>query len=282
MKISEYPKASVLAQDDVFVIDNPTNGTRYINQEDLPWGEGGGEGVAIQSDPVWVSHRNTYRGKNLGTLFTDEQKQAIADGTFNDLYVGDYWVSGNHNFRIVDINYFCYSNENHLVICPDSVIESSKFNDTHTSSTGYINSKLKKNLKLSIFETFFGSDHLSEQEIYLTNGAPSNSNAISAPCIKTFSKIDIPSANMVLGTTIQDYNISIQDAIQLKGFELNKKLIHLPNATSNNESDYETTSYWVRDVVENGGFIFIRGFTGVLQDHGAAYPHGIRPIVYIK
>ena len=36
-------------------------------------------------------HRNVYRGKYLGKSITDAQLSAIRDGTFNDLYVGDYW-----------------------------------------------------------------------------------------------------------------------------------------------------------------------------------------------
>ena len=36
-------------------------------------------------------HRNVFRGKNLGEFITDEQLAAIRDGSFDDLYVGDYW-----------------------------------------------------------------------------------------------------------------------------------------------------------------------------------------------
>lgn len=36
-------------------------------------------------------HRNIYRGKNLGDHVTDEQVTAMRNGTFNDLFIGDYW-----------------------------------------------------------------------------------------------------------------------------------------------------------------------------------------------
>lgn len=36
-------------------------------------------------------HRNIFRGKELGTSVTSSQLAAIQNGTFDDLYVGDYW-----------------------------------------------------------------------------------------------------------------------------------------------------------------------------------------------
>ena len=40
------------------------------------------------------SHNSIYRGKNLGSSVTQEQWNAIEAGTFDDLYIGDYWVIG--------------------------------------------------------------------------------------------------------------------------------------------------------------------------------------------
>lgn len=47
-----------------------------------------------------------YRGRNLGTEFTEEQKTAIAAGTFRGLFLGDYWVIGDVKHRIVDFDYW--------------------------------------------------------------------------------------------------------------------------------------------------------------------------------
>lgn len=38
-----------------------------------------------------INHKNIYRGKNLGSKLTNEQKNAIITGSFDDLYIGDYW-----------------------------------------------------------------------------------------------------------------------------------------------------------------------------------------------
>ena len=36
-------------------------------------------------------HNSYYRGKNLGSNITEAQSAAIRAGTFEDLYLGDYW-----------------------------------------------------------------------------------------------------------------------------------------------------------------------------------------------
>lgn len=46
-------------------------------------------------------HRNIFRGKMIGTSVTDTQISAIRDGTFDDLYVGDYWVMPSYE-NLVD------------------------------------------------------------------------------------------------------------------------------------------------------------------------------------
>ena len=44
------------------------------------------------------AHNAIYRGKYLGTAVTDEQYAAIAAGTFDDLYIGDYWKINGVNW----------------------------------------------------------------------------------------------------------------------------------------------------------------------------------------
>lgn len=55
-----------------------------------------------------IMHRNTYRGKWLGEIVTEEQKDAVKNGTFDDLYIGDYWgpEEGKPKLVIMDFNYF--------------------------------------------------------------------------------------------------------------------------------------------------------------------------------
>lgn len=104
--------------------------------DSVPGGGGSGGG----SMP-YTNHNSGFRGKNLGTTFTAEQKAAIADGSFNDLYVGDYWTFDEMVWRIIDIDTFFKfgypaTNAHHVVIMPDTYLTSSAWgNGYFTEST---------------------------------------------------------------------------------------------------------------------------------------------------
>lgn len=46
---------------------------------------------AISADNA-AAHNSIYRGKNLGTSITAAQMNAVKNGSFDDLYLGDYWA----------------------------------------------------------------------------------------------------------------------------------------------------------------------------------------------
>ena len=51
-------------------------------------------------------HNSIYRGKYLGDHVTDEQWEAIQNGTFEGMYIGDYWVINGVNWRIAAFDYW--------------------------------------------------------------------------------------------------------------------------------------------------------------------------------
>lgn len=92
-----------------------------------------------------------FRGKNLGTSITNEQMAAIQSGAFTDLWLGDYWVIDDINWRIVDFDYWMSTGGNgnnyavtkhHIVIMPDVTLKEGKmyYNDlvlVNTSSNTF-------------------------------------------------------------------------------------------------------------------------------------------------
>lgn len=46
------------------------------------------------------AHNAIYRGKSLGSTVTTAQYAAIKAGTFDDLYIGDYWTIGGVNYPV--------------------------------------------------------------------------------------------------------------------------------------------------------------------------------------
>ena len=84
------------------------------------------------SSMPYTNHNGGFRGDNLGSSFTAEQKAAIAAGTFENIYVGDYWTFGGTVWRVVDIDAFYQHGdprctEHHVVIMPDEALFNSGF-----------------------------------------------------------------------------------------------------------------------------------------------------------
>lgn len=51
-----------------------------------------------------VTHNAIVRGKNLGSVITDEQLAAIRDGTYKDIYPGDYWLINGRKYIVVHLD----------------------------------------------------------------------------------------------------------------------------------------------------------------------------------
>ena len=83
MKFSEYQAVKTLTADNIFLVDGDA-GTKKITAADAVLAS-----LALNSVH---NRRAAIRGKNLGTSVSLEQKTAIQLGTFDDLWVGDYWV----------------------------------------------------------------------------------------------------------------------------------------------------------------------------------------------
>lgn len=280
MKITDYPEATELATNDAFIVDNPDDGTRHIPQSKLPWGEGGGSVPA--TDPVWVSHRNTYRGKSLGSVYTEEQKEAISSQTFDDMYIGDYWTIGNFDWIIADINYWMNTGDHpeyqgcttpHLVIVPRKHLYTTKMNDSNVITGGYLGSKMyteNLNNAKTIIYTAFGENNILNHREYFTNAV---TNGVASGGTWMDSKVDLMNQIMVYGSSIFPGSPASNvipsnhtvDKTQLSLFKLRPDLIVLSEE-----------SYWLRDVVSSAGFADVN-WAGYADHGGASHVYGVRP-----
>lgn len=148
------------------------------------------------------AHNSIFRGKYLGSSFTSAQKSAISNGTFDDLYVGDYWTINSINWRIVDINYFIKAGSTqvttpHLVIMPDTGLYTAQMNTSATTSGGYYGSAMRSsNLAnaLTTIQNAFGSSYILTFSNLLSNavssGGASGWNYYNIQiCLPSFSQI---------------------------------------------------------------------------------------------
>jgi hypothetical protein len=94
------------------------------------------------------SHNSIYRGKYLGNAVTEAQYAAIAAGTFDDMYIGDYWTINGVNWRIAHFDYWLHCGDtetttHHVVVVPDTILYSAKMNETNVTTGGYTYSLMR-------------------------------------------------------------------------------------------------------------------------------------------
>lgn len=132
MKITEYPQVTSIQNNDVFLIDG-TRGTKTVPQYRMPY---------ALFDGIPEMHTQIFRGNNLGSALTTAQKTAISNGSFTDLWLGDYWLIGGIKYRIADFNYFMRFGSpstyiNHVVVVPDTELGYSTYSATATATSYY-------------------------------------------------------------------------------------------------------------------------------------------------
>ena len=162
------------------------------------------------------AHNAIYRGKSLGSTVTTAQYAAIKAGTFDDLYIGDYWTIGGVNYRIAAFDYYLNSGDtscttHHVVIVPDTCLYNAQMHNTssgsyesgaaNTTAGGYVGSDMyKSNLeqaKTTIKSAFSG--HVLKHRIYLTNAVANGRASGGAWCD---SEVDLMCEQMVYGSGI--------------------------------------------------------------------------------
>lgn len=271
MKITEYPQVSKMELTDVTLIDGE-DGTRKVIGADLPF--------AIMNLCGSEMHRMIYRGKNLGTEFTAIQKTAIQTGTFEDLWLGDYWIINDITWRIIDIDYWYNCGDSkftshHAVIMPDSSLYSASMNETDITNGGYIGSGMYISGLTGakdMASAAFGNNILTHRE-YLTNavadGYPSAGDWFN-------STLDLPNEIMMYGCHI--YASANNGTTIPSKYTIGKTQLALfmvsPKMISNGET------FWLRDVVSSARFADVDAGGGA-NCGNASSSRGVRPVFAI-
>lgn len=223
------------------------------------------------------SHNSIYRGKNLGNSVTQEQWNAIEAGTFEDLYIGDYWVIGGVNWRIAAFDYYYNTGDtaftkHHAVIVPDTSLYNAQMNDTNTTAGGYAGSKMHTEgleQAKSTINAAFGAEHVLNHRILFANTVTSGYPSAGAWANST---VDLMCEQMVYGGaifmpmpsgTITPYNNRVEKS-QLPLFQHDHSKISI------------RSSWWLRDVVAAVGFANANR-TGLADYNIASYSSGVRP-----
>lgn len=237
------------------------------------------------------AHNAIYRGKSLGSTVTTAQYAAIKAGTFDDLYIGDYWTIGGVNYRIAAFDYYLNSGDtscttHHVVIVPDTCLYNAQMHNTssggyeggaaNTTTGGYVGSDMyKSNLeqaKTTIKSAFSG--HVLKHRIYLTNAVANGRASGGAWCD---SEVDLMCEQMVYGSGIfspvsDGSNVPTNYRVEKSQLPLFQ---HEPSRICNRNN------WWLRDVITASGFA--RVYNNGLASYGAASDSlGVRPAFCIS
>ena len=256
------------------------------NGVEYPSGGGRGGGGSWITD-IPEMHRNIFRGKNLGTAVTAAQLAAIADGSFDDLYIGDYWtipvtinnVSTNVIWRIADFDYWLnvgWENagqglypleEHHAVIVPDTILYSHQYHSS-VSIAQYVNSTMHTAGMMDALamanEAF--PDMVLSYFRFSVNSGGNNKTAYQ-------STVDLMSEIMITGEGIHEPVYSrwtgTSERYQLALFRLAPSYINTPNQDMYWLSTISSSSYPVAIVY------------GVPYSENATEVLGVRPCFVI-
>jgi hypothetical protein len=223
-------------------------------------------------------HRMIFRGKNLGTEFTPGQRSNIQNGTFDDLFLGDYWVIGGQNWRIVDIDYWYDCGDtaftsHHLVIMPDDTLYNAQMNAENVTTGGYVGSLMYTanlaNAK-TLVASAFGSAVLTHREL-LVNAV---SNGYSSAGAWYDSDVELPSEIMMYGSNIFTPAATVSTIPYLH--TINKTQLALfqscPRFIVN-----RSYNQWLRDVVSAALFAVV-SYHAHPTYNGASDSRGVRPV----
>lgn len=253
------------------------------------------EGTEAKIAPLLFSnawaHNAIYRGKSLGSTVTTAQYAAIKAGTFDDLYIGDYWTIGGVNYRIAAFDYYLNSGDtncttHHVVIVPDTCLYNAQMHNTssggwesgaaNTTAGGYVGSDMyKSNLeqaKTTIKSAFSG--HVLKHRIYLTNAVANGRASDGAWCD---SEVDLMCEQMVYGSGIfspvsDGSNVPANYRVEKSQLPLFQ---HEPSRICNR------ATWWLRDVITASIFASVRDF-GYANYHDASVSLGVRPAFCIS
>ena len=209
-------------------------------------------------------HRNIFRGRCLGESITAGQLAVIRDGSFADLYVGDYWEINETKYRIADINYWRnvgYPESEkvqkpHILIVPDTALGSGQMSAGNSTSGGYKSSAMKtvrlNQIANSLPDAF--------KNILISHKMFSDGSWVNA-------SVDLMNEVMVHGTYIctDGNNRQTSDTQQLALFRLVPEL------------KVVGVNYWLRNVAGSQTYTLISQYGDASSDM-ATSTYGVRPV----
>ena len=223
------------------------------------------------------AHNAIYRGKSLGTAVTEAQWAAIKAGTFEDMYIGDYWTIGGVVYRIAAFDYYLTTGDtacsaHHVTLVPDANMYTHVMNDTNITTGAYVGSKMYTEgltqAKTTI-NSAFGEAHILNHRHYLQNAV---TDGYASGGSWYDSTVELMTEQNVYGGKV--FGNQLNGTALLNNYTVDKSQYPLfafrPDMISNR------AWFWLRDVVSASRFADV-GDGGGAACGDASNAGGVRP-----
>lgn len=242
------------------------------------------------------AHNSIYRGRDLTALYSvDEICNRIVPGTFEDLYIGDYFdvtittqFGGSEVVRLILAGFDVFLDnpiaKHHAIIVPKDCFKTyAKMNDTNETTGGYVGSKMHTTV-LPVYsealKAIFDTHVITYRDVLTTRVSnttvSSNAGASLTGCANESRLHDV---TLRLMSEIQFYGSNIVSSSYhdtgkaCTQFPLFRLAPHLKNAGKGNNG--YSTGQWLSAVVSTTQFAtFDSGQSGYA---GASNNLGVRP-----
>ena len=228
------------------------------------------------------AHNAVYRGKNLGSAVTAAQWAAIQAGTFEDLFIGDYWTINGVNWRIAAFDYYLNTGDtacttHHVTIVPDAKLYNHVMNDTNTTVGAYVGSQMYTeglNTAKTTINNAFGSAHILNHRQYLKNAVTGNYESGGSWYDSTVELMTEQNVygGKIFSNCLQGTNWARLSTIDKSQFPL---FAHRPDMIS------DGSGIFLRDVASSETFCYTQDNGGAEHVY-ASTAHGVRPAFSIK
>lgn len=222
--------------------------------------------IDIILQPGAAAHNAIYRGKYLGDTVTAEQAEAIKNGSFEGLFIGDYWAMDGVNYRIADFDYWYRTGfpeasrveKHHAIIVPDVSIATGQMNGSNTTSGGYRDSLMKSKM----------NDIISALPLEIRSRLLVHNAFLDG--VWTETSVDLMNEIMVYGCYIltDNNNKQTSENRQLSLFRMSP------------QARYAGWNYWLRNYANATEFTLVSYYGDASRD-AATSTYGIRPVFAI-
>lgn len=265
----------------------------YIAMANNSGGGGGGGGGGINIANNAGAHNSIYRGLNLGNEVTSAQYDVIDAGTFDDIFIGDYWTINGINWRVAALDYWfgfgkadsqgtriTVCTTHHVAIVPDTcIVTDVQMNSTNVVTGAYMgsnyytgtNNNTGRNDAGDIIRAAFGNNHLLAYPIVL------HANVSSQVAIFPSYFLDAAPAESM--NEIMVYGCKVYGNQRAGTAQMDNSAItygQLPLFRYNRSHIIADKSWWLRDVANSTGFCSV-DLTGTTNYNNASDKIGIRP-----